>query len=131
MPCGVITPTPRPYKMRIPPQNPAGSMAAADSHSAASSARTLLYCLAHAAWSLGYAMAALYLLSHAEATSDINTWGLRFLWAFAVGLAGSLVIQLSWWGRKSVATVAFWASWLVVTLLCSVAGIPLAMRLFY
>ena len=106
-------------------------MAAEGDPSATSSARTLAHCLAHAVWTFGYAMAALYLLSHAEATSDINTWGLRFLWAFAVGLAGSLVIQLSWWGRKSVATVAFWASWLVVTLLCSVAGIPLAMRLFY
>lgn len=129
MPCGAITP--HPYKMSISPQNSAGSMAAADHHSASSSGRTLAHCLAHAAWAFGYALAALYVLDHAEATSDINAWGLRFLWTFAIGLVGSLAIQLSWWGRKSVATVAFWASWLAAIILCSVAGIPLAMRLSY
>ncbi|MDY0105743.1 MAG: hypothetical protein RBS27_03625 [Giesbergeria sp.] len=117
--------------METPPQSPAGSMASADHPSASSSGCTLAHCLAHAAWTFGYAMAAMYVLDHAEATSDINTWGLRFLWTFAIGLAGSLAIQLSWWGRKRVATVGFWASWLAVTTLCMVVCIPPVMMLFY
>lgn len=106
-------------------------MAAPADNIAASSGRILVHCLAHGAWDFGFAMAALVWLSQAESTSDINTWGMRFLLVGAIGVTGSLGIQLSWWGRHHVATVRFWASWFAVTAVCNMVGIPMAVRLFY
>lgn len=106
-------------------------MTAAADNTAASSGRILVHCLAHGAWAFGFAMAALVWLSRADSTSDINTWGMRFLLVGAIGVTGSLGIQLSWWGRHRVATVRFWASWFAVTTVCNMVGIPMAVRLFY
>lgn len=95
--------------------------------STASSGRMLVHCLAHATWTLFFSTAALYYLSSAEATADINTWGVRVLLLATVGLLGSFCIQLSWWGTQRMATVKFWASWLLVNAACAMVGIPLAM----
>lgn len=91
----------------------------------------LAHCLAHGAWTLIFATAALYYLEHAESSADINTWLVRVLWLWGLGVLGSLGIQISWWGSQRIARLKFWASWLAVTTLCNVLALPVAMLLIY
>lgn len=95
------------------------------------SARMLAHCLAHGAWTLVFSTTALYYLSHAESTSDINRWGIRLLSVFVLALVGSLCIQLSWWGTQQLGTVKFWGSWLAVMTICNLVVIPIVMQLIY
>lgn len=91
--------------------------------------RTLMHILLHFAWSVLFATGSLAYLSGAPSSPDIIVWGGRLLTLISLGLVGSLLIQVSWWGRSHWASAKFWLSWWVVTLACTLLGMPVAMRL--
>lgn len=91
--------------------------------------RTFIHILLHGSWSILFATGSLVYLAGANSSPEINVWGARILVLMAAGLAGSLLIQRSWWGAGQWGTARFWLSWWAITFAGVVLGVSVAMQL--
>lgn len=91
--------------------------------------RTLVHLLLHFSWAVVFPVGSLAYLASASSTADINVWGVRVLSLMALGLAGSLLIHCSWWGRKQWLSISFWLSWWGGIFADILLGVPVALRL--
>ena len=92
-------------------------------------ARTFTHILLHFSWAVLFSIGSLTYLSGAPSSADVNVWGVRVLTLLTLGLVGSLLIHLSWWGRQHWVSAKFWFSWWGVTLVGILLGVSVAMQL--